>query len=98
MISRKEAIVRLYDVMNSGILAEDLENDLQEIVNWIDYEQYGLHLWSAPDEDVGILATSMRTDLPEFEDFIKKQNALIKKYSFTPSEAEDFCGRDINAE
>ena len=46
-ITRKEAIKTIYDIMNFGILSEELENALQDIANCIEHENDGLFLWGA---------------------------------------------------
>ena len=71
-ITRKEAIKTIYDIMNSGILSEELENALQDIANCIEHENDGLFLWGADDE-VSDLFTARRKDLipPEWEKHCK---------------------------
>ena len=88
MITREKAQERIYDVINSGIIDEDLETDLQEIAHCIEFEQFCLHMWGADDMDVGTLVTSMRTDIPEYAEHVKKQQAIAAKHRFTPSEFE----------
>lgn len=44
MISRSNAIDVIYDLINSGILDESIEDALNEIVTCIDYEECGMHL------------------------------------------------------
>lgn len=77
-ITRKEAIKTIYDIMNSGILSEELENALQDIANCIEYENDGLFLWGADDE-VSDLFAARRKDLipPEWEEHCK---SLYEKY------------------
>lgn len=88
MITREDAKIVLYEVMNSGIISDELEGDLQEIVNCIEYEQLGLHMWGADDGDVGTLAMAMRTDIPEYQEHVKKQQAIADRHRFTPAEYE----------
>lgn len=85
-ITRDEAIEVLQTMVNSDILDEDLENDLEEIITCIQSEDEGYHIWGA-DEEVGKLFTSYRTDLvtPELEEEL---NAISDKYSFTPAPYE----------
>ena len=45
-ITRKEVVKTIYDIMNSGILSEELENALQDIANCIEHENDGLFLWT----------------------------------------------------
>ena len=92
MITRKKAINTLYNLINSNILSKEIENDLQDIITCIEYEQMNLHLWNADDTDVETIITSKRTDLPEFQYFIKKQKEIIQKYRYTPSKTESKNG------
>lgn len=41
-ITREEAITTLYDVINSGIISDELEGKLQDIASCIDNEEQGL--------------------------------------------------------
>lgn len=38
MITRTEAISALYEIINSGIISEELEDKLQEVANLIEIE------------------------------------------------------------
>ena len=61
MITREAAIVTLYDFINSGILAEDLCDELTDIANCITHEELGLDTWCA-DDDVIDLFIAKRAD------------------------------------
>ena len=83
MITREQAVEVLYMLINSGILDVHFDESLQEIANCIEAEEeLGLHIWGAPSEDVSILYTSKRTDLPEYNIFVQHQKAIAEKYSF----------------
>ena len=62
VISRDEAIQVLYQVMNSGIISEDIEEELQDIANCIEGEKKGLFLWGADDDHIDLF-TARREDL-----------------------------------
>lgn len=98
MITREEAKELMYDLINSGILSDEIETKLQDVANAIEYEQYGLHMWGASDEDVYTLAVSMRTDIPEYLDFLKKQQVTEERHRFVPSEYEQREENDFKKE
>lgn len=70
-IKREEAVVTLYDLINSSVLAEDICNDLTEIAGCIANEELGLDTWGADDE-VTDLFVARREDLitEEWEDHL----------------------------
>jgi len=83
MITRQEAINVLYQIMNSGIIDEELEDALQEIANCIEDENYlKIHSWGMPCNEYIKLHTSKRTDLPDYAAFIKECEEIYKRYSF----------------
>ena len=47
MITREEAIDAIYEVINSGILKDELEAELTSTAEAILFENYGLHVWGA---------------------------------------------------
>lgn len=67
-ITREEAVTTLYDVIDSGIISDELEGKLQDIASCIDNEEWGLFTWGA-DDDVMDLFVAKREDLitPEWE-------------------------------
>lgn len=84
MITRADAIEAIYEIINSGIIVDELEGDLRDVASCIKAEaEWGIHAWGMPDDDYILLCTSHRTDLPDYEDFIKKQVAIADKYSFS---------------
>lgn len=49
MITRTEARDVLYDIINSGIISEEMEDKIQDIVNCLfDEEELGIHSWGMP--------------------------------------------------
>ena len=87
-ITRDKAIETLYDLINSGILSEEIECDLQEIANNIENEKYGLHLWGADNEEYAVLVTAVREDLIT-DEYIANGKRIWKKYSYVPSPFEE---------
>lgn len=87
MISRSNAIDVIYDLINSGILDESIEDALNEIVTCIDYEECGMHLWNATNEDCDNLFTCKRVDKIT-DEYIEEQKAIVNKYRFVPAPAE----------
>ena len=52
MITREQAIDAIYEVINSGILYDELEQRLTEAATAIVYENYGIHLWGTKEDDI----------------------------------------------
>lgn len=77
-ITRDEAVTTLYDVINSGIISEELEERLEDIASCIEHEEQGLFTWGA-DDDVIDLFVAKREDLytPEWEQHC---NEIWEKY------------------
>lgn len=67
MITRQEAVDTLYAMINSGILAEEIEDNLREIANIIEDEDkengLGIMAWGMDSEEHGMLHTAYRKDL-----------------------------------
>ena len=90
MITRENAIDVLYEIVNSGILSEELEDDIQDIICCIEDEKdLGIHAWGMPDDEYSTLHTALRTDLPEYADFKMQQEEILDYYKFSPSKAEE---------
>lgn len=83
-ITREEAVTTLYDVINSGIISDELEGKLQDIASCIDNEEQGLFTWGA-DDDVIDLFIAKREDLitPEWEQHC---NEIWEKYRIREEE------------
>lgn len=87
-ITRAEAIETLYDIINSGIISEALEEKLVEIASNIENEKYGLHMWGADNEEYATITTAYREDLITEEHKANCQR-IWDKYSFAPSPFEE---------
>lgn len=88
-ITRSEAVSVLSALIDSGILSDEIEDALQDIMFCIEQEQLGYHCWGGENELVELF-TSHRADL--WTDELKeKVQAIHNKYSFTPApyEAEE---------
>ena len=88
MITRERAISVIYQLINSGVLNEELEDQLQDIANCIEEEKLGIHAWGMYYEDYITLKTAIRTDLPDSDPFIQKQKRIIAEHRFSPSKFE----------
>lgn len=88
IISREEAINSLMDLLVSGILKEELENDIQRIIQCIEEEKYGRHIWGTDIDDYTKMHLSARADLLTDEQ-LDEIEAIEKKYSFIPAPYED---------
>ena len=66
-ITREEAVETLYEIINSGIISDDLESKLQDIANCIEDEDkehgLGIMAWGMNREEHGMLHTAYREDL-----------------------------------
>ncbi len=86
-ITRDEALEVLNALLDSGILAEDTEEKVQEIADAIENEKYGLHMWGADNEEYAVLYTAVREEL-QTEEYVENGRRIWKKYSFVPSPHE----------
>lgn len=86
MITRQEAIVTIRDIINSGILSEDITDKLEDIAICIEEEQLGYHRWNA-DDDFALLHIAHRSDLWT-DELIAQTKAVSDKYSFKPAPYE----------
>lgn len=84
MITRLEAIETLYDLISSGILADDIEGRLQDIASCIEAELIGRHEWGVPREDLAKLYSAVRVDLVTDND-IDDYDRIHRKLTFVPS-------------
>lgn len=81
MPTRMEAVRVLYQLINSGILSDDLETDLQNIANCIEAEEKkGVFLWGAKDDDWVELYIAQREDLIN-DAWIRYIDAIQQKYA-----------------
>ena len=90
MITRQQAVSVIYEVVNSGILSDELEGNLQDVANCIeDEEMLQIHAWGMPDDDHSMLHTAFRTDLPVYDEMMKKCEEIQKRYRFHDETASD---------
>lgn len=85
-ITRNEAIDVLYCLINSGILDDELEAEIEEIACCIEKENEGYHLWGA-DAEVGELFVARRQD-QWTDELVSHLREIHDKYSFTPAPFE----------
>lgn len=79
MPTRLQAVRKLYDLINSGILAEDLEQDLRDIANCIEAEEnLGIFLWGADDDYIDLYIVK-REDLIT-DEWLKHLDEVYEKY------------------
>ena len=86
-LTRKESIEVLYDVINSGILDQDLEDDLIEIASLIEFELRGEHSWGQPYESRSELDVAYRADLITSE-IIREADRQHKEAMYIPCTLE----------
>lgn len=87
--TRNEAIEKLHQLINSGFLRRDTEEDLQEIANLIEYEMNGEHSWGQPYESRTYLDSSLRGDLITDEEFAKREEQHMNcRFSPAPCEVQ----------
>lgn len=83
MPTREEAIETLYELINSGILSEDITSKLENIANCIEAEDsennLGISLWGVLEDDWAVLFMAYREDLWTDERIAKIQ-AIYDKY------------------
>lgn len=56
-ITRDEAIRLMCELIDSGLFSEEIENNLADIMNAIENERYGLHMWGADNDEYDVLVT-----------------------------------------
>ena len=86
-LSRQEAIDVLLSAASTGVLASELEDDLEEIANLISYELDGEHFWGQPYESGDKLRVAYREDLWT-EELIKEVSAQHEHARFIPAPNE----------
>lgn len=82
MITREQARDVLLKVADCGILSEDIEVALDDIVRCINMEiEAQISPWGMPDDDYYTLVACVRTDMSEYyEEHQKKCREIAKKY------------------
>ncbi len=91
-VTREEAIETLYDLINSDILDEDLEEQLQDIANCIEAEEtHNIFLWGADYEVFDLFVAKMdpygsskefqtEENIKRYESWMKHCKELYEKY------------------
>lgn len=86
-LSRQEACTVLYELASSGVLSEELEENLDEIANLISYELDGEHFWGQPYESSDKLRVAYRDDLWT-DELIKEVSEQHENARFVPAKNE----------
>ena len=86
-LSREEAIEKIYELINAGFLNKEMEEDLQEIANLIQYELNGEHLWGQPTVNNDKLISAYREDLLT-EELMEEMNTQHLNCRFVPCKNE----------
>ena len=91
-ITRHEAVMTIYELINSCILSEELEESLQDIANCIEAEEtHNIFLWGADSEATDLFSAVMdpytsskefqtEENIKRYEDWKKHCNELYEKY------------------
>ena len=91
-ITRHEAVEAIYELLNSGILNEKLEEKLEDVASCIDAEEtHNIFLWGADREAADLFCAVMdpchsskeyRTEenIKRYEDWMKHCEELYEKY------------------
>lgn len=104
-LSRQESIDVLRAISSTGLLAEEIEDELDEIANLISYELDGEHFWGQSYESGDKLRVSYREDLWTDEliaeatkqhnnaRFIPAPNEIeeLREYFYEASEIDEEC-------
>ena len=86
-ITRDEAIELLGALIDTNMFADEVEEKLADIMNAIENEKYGLHMWGADNAEYATLCTAVREDTITDEDR-EEGGRIWDKYSFEPSPFE----------
>ena len=86
-LSRQEACTVLHELAGSGILSEELEENLDEIANLISYELDGEHFWGQSYESSNKLRIAYRDDLWT-DELIKEVSEQHENARFVPAKNE----------
>lgn len=92
-ITREDAVNQLSDLIGVGILSKTIEDNLEDIIQCIECECDGYHIWGA-DSDVMQLYIGYREDL--WTDELKeKMQKLADEHTFIPApyEKDDVDGQ-----
>lgn len=87
VITRDEAVDILAALLDTNMFAPEIEDKLADIMNAIENEKYGLHLWGADNDEYAVLYTAVREDLIT-DEYRAEGERIWEKYSFEPSPFE----------
>ena len=91
-ITRHEAVLTIYELINSCIISDELEERLQDIANCIEAEETkNIFLWGAENEAFDLFTAVMNPynsskefqteeNIKRYEDWMKHCNELYEKY------------------
>ena len=88
LITRREAIALLFKIKATGILDEDEERKLDDIIHCIEAEMENYHEWGGDTSEVVILhypTSSLQIRSMDKEELY----SIFKKYRFIPSENDN---------
>lgn len=86
-LSRQEACTVLHELASSGVLSEELEENLDEIANLISYELDGEHFWGQTYESGNKLRIAYRDDLWT-DELVKEVTKQHENARFIPAKNE----------
>ncbi len=86
-LSRQEACTVLHELASSGVLSEELEENLDEIANLISYELDGEHFWGQSYESSDKLRVAYHDDLWT-DELIKEVSEQHENAKFVPAKNE----------
>jgi hypothetical protein len=86
-LSRQEACTILHELASSGVLSEELEDNLDEIANLISYELDGEHFWGQSYESGNKLRVAYRDDLWT-DELLKEATEQHENARFIPAKNE----------
>lgn len=89
MITRERAIEVIERVVCSGVIDDETVEVLEDIASCLNMEELQkISPWGMDDEDYIALVTAVRTDLPEFEEHMKRCEKITRKYKLVIGEDE----------
>ena len=76
------------ELIDSGLFSEEIENNLADIMNAIENERYGLHMWGADNDEYDVLVTVVGEEKMTNE-YRAEGKRIWEKYAFGPSPFEE---------
>ncbi len=87
LITRERAIDVIIGLINSGVLAEELVDELIDIEMCIEFEMCGVHVWGADNDEFEEIAKA-HNPLKMTKEEIHNLDELIDKFKFVPAPCE----------